>query len=284
MPADNYWNTRVDDLPVDSSSAAWLGSIGTSGNLHPDFGPSYGEQSAPYGIPVTVVGGSHPRASVNFDYDDESDHVAYPLGTDTLIEGGAESGGDRHTIVVDSATCVLYETWNTWPGTPWSAGSGAVWNLRSNALRPAGWTSADAAGLPILPGLLTYEDVQSGDLRHAIRFTVSQTRNEYIWPARHKASSNAGAALPPMGARFRLRNSFDISGFSTPAQVVLRGMKQYGLVNADNGSSWFFQGTADVRWGDALINDLKRIPSAAFEAVDTSGMKMSNDSGQAHQP
>lgn len=280
FPADNYWNTPISGLPVHRSSAAWLASIG-SRDLHPDFGPSWGDQSVPYGIPVTIVDGSHPRVAVSFDYADESDRVGYPLGHDTLIEGGSGAGGDRHTIVVDSTDCTLFETWSTWPGSPWTAGSGAVWDLRSNALRPAGWTSADAAGLPILPGLLTYEDVASGTLRHAIRFTAQQTRSQYIWPARHLASSNNNPTLPPMGARFRLSASFNVSRYSPEARVVLRGMQQYGLVLADNGSSWYFQGTSDERWRDGLVSELKTIPSSAFEAVDTSGMQVSPDSGRA---
>ncbi len=229
---------------------------------------------------MTIVDGSHPRVPVNFDYADESDRIAYPLGNDTLIEGGSGAGGDRHAIVVDSADCTLFETWNTWPGSPWTAGSGAIWDLRSNDLRPAGWTSADAAGLPILPGLLTYDDVASGTLRHAIRFTAGHTRSEFIWPARHEASSNSSAALPPMGARFRLSASFDVSGYSPEARVVLRGMQQFGLVLADNGSSWYFQGTSDERWRDELVSELKTIPSSVFEAVDTSGMQVSPDSGR----
>ncbi|MEI8080747.1 MAG: hypothetical protein WCI74_02770 [Actinomycetes bacterium] len=280
FPADNYWNTPVAGLPVNRSSTAWMASIGAR-NLHPDFGPSWGDQPVPYGIPVTIVDGVHPRVSVNFDYADESDQVGYPLAADTLIEGGPSAGGDRHTIIVDSSTCTLFETWNTWPGNPWTAGSGAVWDLRSNALRPAGWTSADAAGLPILPGLLTYDDVLSGTLRHAIRFTANNTRAQYIWPARHLASSLTSASLPPMGARFRLSAAFDISGYSPQAQVILKGMQHYGMVLADNGSSWFFQGTSDERWQDALVSELKTIPSSAFEAVDTSGMQISPDSGQA---
>lgn len=280
FPADNYWNTPIASLPVNSKSSAWMASLG-SRNLHPDFGPSYGEQSVPYGIPITVVDGSHARAQVRFDYDDESDHVAYPLGNDTLIEGGREAGGDRHTIVVDSSSCVLYETWDTHPGTPWTAGSGAVWNLKSNALRPAGWTSADAAGLPILPGLLTYEEVAAGSVSHAIRFTADTTRAEYLWPARHKASSNNSASVPPMGARFRIKSSFSLAGYSAQAKTVIRGMQQYGMVLADNGSDWYFQGTADDRWPEDLIDQLKDIPSSAFEAVETAPMKISNDSGQA---
>jgi len=281
FPANNYWNSRIDKLPVHSRSAAWTRSIGRDDDLHPDFGPSYGEQSLPYGIPVTVVDGSHAKVAVRFDYADESDQVRYPLGPDTLIEGGRESSGDRHTIVVDASTCTLYETWDTHPGTTWTAGSGAVWNLRSNALRPRGWTSADAAGLAILPGLLDFDEVSSGAVNHAIRFTAPVTRNRFVWPARHQASSQSSGKYPPMGARFRMKKSFPISDWSPQAQVVLQGMKRYGLVLADNGSAWFFQGTADERWESDLVSELKQIPAVAFEAVQSNRLKVAANSGKA---
>lgn len=281
FPADNYWRTRVDRLPLAPRSPAWVRSIG-SGRLHPDFGPSFGEQEVPYGIGVTVVGPTHPFVGVDFDYSDESDHVPYPFGPDTFIEGGRSAGGDRHAIVVAADTCRLYETWDTHPGSPkWHAGSGATWNLRSNRLRPSGWTSADAAGLPILPGLLTVDDVASGELRHAIRFTAPVTRDVFVWPARHQAGSTHAASAPPMGARFRLRRDFSLTGWSAEARVVLRGMKRYGLVLADNGSPWYFQGTADPRWDADLVDELKGIPARAFQAVDTRPMQVATNSGAA---
>ena len=214
-------------------------------SLHPDFGPSYGEQPVPYGIPVTIVNGG-PRVRVTFEYADESDRVRYPLSRATRIEGGWNAGGDRHAIVVDARTCRLYETWNTrLQGGRWTAGSGAVWDLRSNRLRPEGWTSADAAGLPILPGLLRYDEVKAGHVDHAIRFTTPITQRAYLWPARHQAGATDDPGYPPMGARFRLNADYDVSSYSPQARVVLRAMAEYGLVLADNGSAWYFQGTAD---------------------------------------
>lgn len=273
FPRDNYWHARVDDLPIDARSAEWLRVMDRSATLHPDFGPSYGEQPVPYGIPVTVVDGG-PRVRVTFDYADESDRVRYPLSRTTRIEGGWNAEGDRHAIVVDARTCRLYETWNTrLRAGRWTAGSGAVWDLRSNRLRPDGWTSADAAGLPILPGLLRYDEVRAGHVDHAIRFTTPVTQRAYLWPARHQAGAIDDPRFPPMGARFRLDADFAVTSFSPQARVVLRAMQEYGLVLADNGSAWYFQGTADRRWPAALIEELKRIPASAFEAVDTSGLR-----------
>ena len=283
FPADNYWHADIRGLPVDAHSAQWLAAMDAgSHNLHPDFGPSYGEQPVPYGIPVTVVPAGHPRVSVVFDYADESDKLPYPLGTDTLIEGGSKADGDRHAIVVTADTCELFETWDTHSSASgWTAGSGAHWSLASDALRPDGWTSADAAGLPILPGLLRWDEVAAGHVNHAIRFTTNLTDATHLWPARHDASSHHDASLPPMGARFRLKASFDISKYSPQTQVVLRAMQTYGLVLADNGSPWYFQGTADNAWPDTVISQLKTIPASAFEAVDTSGLRISPSSGAA---
>jgi hypothetical protein len=244
--------------------------------LHPDFGPSYGAQSVPYGIPITVAATGHPRVPVTFDYAPESDKLSYPLGADTQIEGGPSASGDRHAIVVTADTCELFETWDTGSSASgWTAGSGAHWSLSSNALRPDTWTSADAAGLPILPGLLRWDEVAAGHVDHAIRFTTNLTDASHLWPARHDASSHHDPALPPMGARFRLKAGFAIGGFSAQTQAVLRAMQTYGLVLADNGSPWYFQGTADTAWPDALISQLKAIPASAFEAVDTSGLEIS---------
>jgi hypothetical protein len=283
FPADNYWHADIASLPVDVHSAQWLSAMGASTRkLHPDFGPSYGAQAVPYGIPVTVVKAGHPRVPVTFQYAAESDKLPYPLGSDTLIEGGANSGGDQHAIVVTADTCELFETWDTSDtASGWTAGSGAHWSLTGDALRPNTWTSADAAGLAILPGLLRYDEVASGHVDHAIRFTTNVTDDSYLWPARHAASSNHNASLPPMGARFRLKASFSIAGYSAQTQTVLRAMQTYGLVLADNGSPWYFQGTADNAWPDALISQLKTIPASAFEAVDTSSLEISANSGAA---
>ena len=265
FPADNYWNTPITGLPVHPSSAAWIQSM-PDVDLHPDFGGSE------YGIPITTTRHT-PRTRVRFDYAQESDRVRYPLRSSTRIEGGS----DRHTVVVDVRRCRLYETWNTrrTPGG-WRAGSGAVWNLRSNALRPAGWTSADAAGLPILPGLLRWSEVRAGHVDHAIRFTAPTTAPRYLWPARHQAGSDPSS--PPMGARFRLAAGFDMSGYSPRTRTVLTAMKTYGLVLADNGSPWYFQGERSTKWPARLLDELKTVPSSAFEAVDTSSWKVSADS------
>jgi hypothetical protein len=237
----------------------------------------------PYGIPITVVGGDHPKVRVRFDYADESNRVRYPLGTDTRIEGGRGSDGDRHAIVVDRSTCKLYETWATRRTSTgrWRAGSGAVWRLTSNALRPDGWTSADAAGLPILPGLLRLGEVRNGRVDHAVRFTTDVTDRNHVWPARHDAGSVSNPAYPPMGAWFRLKASYPTSGLRADTRVVLAAMKRHGLVLADNGSPWYFQGTASAKWPTGLLDELKSIPASAFEAVDTSSLQVSAGSGAA---
>ena len=282
FPADNVWNTPITNLPVDSHSAAWLASMDAgSTNLHPDFGPS-GDPTNPYGMPYTVVAPNQPFVSVAFQYGSESDPGPYPLGTNTPIEGGQSSTGDRHALMVDPSTCTLYELYDAhYNASGSTAGSGAIWNLNSNALRPAGWTSADAAGLPILPGLVRYDEVESGSITHAIRMTAETTDTSYLWPARHEAGSSSNSNLPPMGARFRLKASFNISGFSPQAQVVLRAMQQYGLILADNGSNWYFGGTADPAWPQSLVDELKEVPASEFEAVDESSLMVNPDSGQA---
>lgn len=280
FPADNYWNADIRDLPRHPRSTAWLSHMSTGRNLHPDFGPSYGD-GPDYGIPVTVVGGGHDKVRVRFDYAAESDPVRYPFGDDTRIEGGRNSSGDKHAVVVDKAACRLYETWNTRVSDGrWRAGSGAVWSLDSNALRPDGWTSADAAGLPILPGLLRRNEVRDRSVHHAIRFTTDVTSSHHLWPARHDAGSTGNRDYPPMGARFRMKQSFPVDGYGAAARAVIRAMKTYGLVLADNGSPWYFQGEQNARWSDRLIEDLKRIPASAFVAVDTSSMKVSADSAR----
>jgi hypothetical protein len=281
LPADNILNTDISSLPVNPNSAPWLASMGGPGRmLHPDFGPS-GDPSVPYGIPYTVVDGGHPKVTVAFDYASESDPGPYPFGPDTPIEGGAASTGDRHALMLESDTCTLYELYDAHYNSPGAstAGSGAVYDLRSDALRPAGWTSADAAGLPILPLLLRPDEVRAGSIRHAIRVTAASTGASFLWPARHQAGS-ANPALPPMGARFRLRAGLDISRFSPAAQVVLTAFRHYGLIVADNGSNWYFQGSADPSWDPALISELKTIPASDFEAVDESSLMADPNSGR----
>ena len=283
FPTDNFWHADVRNLPVDPHNPQWLAAMDSAGhNLHPDFGPAFGAQPVPYGIAITVVPAGHARVGVSFEYADESDRLPYPLGADTKIEGGSDADGDRHTVIVTADTCELFETWDTHDtASGWTAGSGAHWSLSSDALRPDTWTSADAAGLPLLPGLLRWDEVAAGRVDHAIRFTASRTDDAHLWPARHNASSTRDAALPPMGARFRLKSSFDISHYSAQAQVVLRAMQTYGLVLADNGGNWSFQGDSNTGWPIALVDELKRIPASAFEAVNTAGLEISPNSGAA---
>jgi hypothetical protein len=278
FPANNWWNRDISRLPVDGRSATWLSYMSTDRNLHPDFGPSYGD-GPDYGIPITVVRKKHRRVPVSFTYASESYRGRYPFGKDTKIEGGRNSGGDMHAVVVVRRTCRLFETWNTrvLRGPRWTAGSGATWSLKSNALRPDGWTSADAAGLPILPGLLRWPEVKYGAVRHAIRFTTDITSSHHLWPARHDAGSTSSWAYPPMGARFRLKASYPLTGYGY-ARRVLTAMKHYGLVLADNGSPWFFQGERNAHWPPALVEALKRIPASAFEAVDTSSLQVKANS------
>jgi hypothetical protein len=282
FPADNWWHADVSQLPLHARSSAWLSHMDTEVDLHPDFGPSYGD-GPNYGIPITVVGKKHSKSKVSFDYSSESDHVRYPLGNDTKIEGGRNSDGDRHAIIVDKDTCKLYELYAaSFSNGHWHAGSGAVWSLKKNQLRPDGWTSADAAGLPILPGLLRWNEVKKNRIDHAIRFTVPTTSESHLWPARHDAGSESSLDYPPMGARFRLAASYDASGLSPYAQNVVAAMKKYGLVLADNGSAWFFQGEQNAAWPDQLIEDLKTIPASAFVAVDTASLQVSPNSAQVH--
>ena len=281
LPADNIWNATVDTLPRHTNSDAYVATIGSSRGIHPDFGTVY--NGAPNGIPFITVAGSQARVPVTFDYADESDAGPYPVPPDAPIEGGAQSDGDRHVLVIDRDNCVLYELYDAHPRTDgsWHAGSGAIFALRSNALRPSGWTSADAAGLPIFPGLVRYDEVAGGEIAHALRFTAPQTQHSFLWPARHLASSLTGAQYPPMGLRMRLRASFDVSGFSPQVQVILRALKKYGMILADNGSSWFVSGAPDSRWNDdMLVGELGRVKGSDFEAVD-SGSLMADASSAA---
>ena len=263
LPASNVWNRRVDEMSVAPNSATMIATIGTGEDLHPDFGEYLG-----YGIPINVVGASTPRSTVAFAYDDESDHVPYPVPPFPRIEGG----GDRHILMWDVDACRLYELFAAERiGGQWHAGSGATWDLRSNALRPDGWTSADAAGLPILPGLVRYEEVAAGAIEHAIRFTAPVTRDAHLYPARHHAGDGNGSSLPPMGLRVRLKADFDISGFGPQAQVILVAMQRYGMILTDNGSPLFFSGASDIRWDDDQLNELKSLRGSDFEVVDTTG-------------
>ncbi len=268
FPADNPWNTDISALPVDANSATLISACGDR-NLHPDFGTVW--NGAPIGIPYTVVAGSQPRVPVSFQYADESDPGPYPVPPDAPIEGGPSASGDRHVIVIDRDHSMLYEMFDATPvggGTSWTGGAGAVFDLTSNALRPAGWTSADAAGLPIFPGLVRYDEaVEVGVIAHALRFTCPVTRRAYVTPARHWASSNPDPDLPPMGMRVRLKASFDISGFPAEVRVILLALKTYGMFLADNGSGWYISGAPDSRWDDSRLGTLKSIPSSAFEVV-----------------
>jgi len=286
FPADSIWNTRVDTLPVDGNSNSYVATIGAGTGLHPDFGsgdwpPGSG---SPIGIPFDSVPPSQPPVAVTFLYDDESDPGPYPVPPDASIEGGLASDGDRHVLVLESESCTLFELYDAHPmddGAWWGAGSGAVFQLDSHALRPAGWTSADAAGLPILPGLVRFEEVEAGRIEHALRFTAPQTRRAYVWPARHFASSLTGAQFPPMGQRFRLRADFDLAGFSTPVQVILQALKEYGMMLADNGSAWFISGAPDERWDNDELAELGGVTGSDFEAVDVSGLMVDADSARA---
>ena len=281
FPASNVWHSDISQLPVHPRSAAWLASMDASTtDLHPNFGPSFGKPQ-PYGIPYDVVGSGHARVPVSFDYDDESDAGPYPVGDDTTIE----MGSDRHALIIDRDACKLYELYALRRvDGQWRAGSGAIFDLTSNRLRPRTWTSADAAGLPIFVGLLRRDEVAAGRIDHAIRFTASRTSRRFLWPARHQAGATDDPNVPPMGARFRLRASFDISGFRADTRVVLRAMKRYGLILADNGSDWYFGGTSEDGWNNDMLDELKTIPASRFVAVDVSSLRIDPDSARARQP
>jgi hypothetical protein len=270
FPATNSWNQRVDKLPVAAASDAIVRSIGEGDHVHADFGSGLWD-GGPIGIPITVVDSSVPRSFVDFGYADESDPGPYPLPDDVSIEGGPSADGDRHAVIVDSETCFLYELFALYPS--WSAGSGAIWDLTSNALRPRGWTSADAAGLPILPGLARYDEVAVGSIDHALRFTVRRSRRAYIYPARHFASSYTSRTLPPMGLRLRLRRNYPVADFPPQAQVVLRALKRYGMIVADNGSSWYVSGAPDPGWDNDDLHTLHRVKGSDFRVVDTSTLR-----------
>lgn len=267
FPADNPWNQRVDGSPVDPNSDTLINSIGRTTHLHPDFGANW--NGGPFGIPYIVVSGNTTKLPVTFDYADESDPGPYPIPSNAPIEGGASSSGDRHVLIVDRDNWKLYELYAAYPHTnSWSAGSGAIFDLNSNNLRPAGWTSADAAGLPIFPGLVRYDEVvEQKEIRHAIRFTVAHSRRAYVYPARHYASSSTDPSLPPMGMRVRLKSSVNITKYPANVQVILTALKRYGMIVADNGSNWFISGAPDSRWNDAELENIKQLTGDDFEVV-----------------
>ncbi|MEP6978523.1 MAG: hypothetical protein ABI948_10770 [Thermoleophilia bacterium] len=268
FPSTNAWNQRVDKLPVASDSAAIVASIGPSKWMHADFGSGLWE-GKPIGIPFDVVTRKTKRAFVTFEYSDESDHVGYPIPAGVHIEGGS----DHHALLLDRSACRLYELGGLErQGDRWHAWAGATWSLHANKLRPAGWTSSDAAGLPILPGLARYDEVKAGAIRHALRFTVSRTRRAYVYPARHFASSLTDPNLPPMGLRLRLRASFDTSGFPRQSRIVLEALKRYGMIVADNGADWYVTGAPSPGWSNDDLHSLGRVQGLNFEVVDTSSL------------
>jgi len=261
------WNTTVDTAEVDPDSDAIIALIGADDAFHPDFGADW--NGGPFGIPYVVVDSGQAMVPVTFGYDDESDPGPYPVPPNAPVEPGS----DRHVLVVERDDWVLYEMFDARrSGSGWTAGSGAVWDMKTNHYRPAGWTSADAAGLPILPGLVRYDEVSAGAIEHALRFTVSVTRRAYVFPASHWASNNTDPLRPPMGMRVRLKASFDVSGFPPQAQVILVALKKYGMMVADNGSDWYLSGTADARWDDAQINTLKQLRGSDFEVIKMEGV------------
>jgi hypothetical protein len=272
FPANNPWNQRVDKLPVAANSAQLIASIGLNAPVHADFGSGTWD-GGPIGIPFDIVSSKTPRSRVSFEYADESNRVRYPIPRGVHIEGGAHATGDRHAILVDKSACRLYELYDLrHTSRGWTAGSGAVWSLRSNHLRPAGWTSADAAGLAMFPGLARWDEVARGVIDHALRFTAPETRRAYVYPARHYASSSNDPSLPPMGLRVRLKASVDVASFPRQARVVLRALQRYGMILADNGSPWYISGAPNRHWSNDDLHSLGRLTGADFEVVDTSSL------------
>jgi hypothetical protein len=266
FPADNVWNQDVSKSKVDPRSATLLKSVGLDKPLHPDFGTVY--HGAPNGIPFVVVPGTQPKVSVTFRYDDESDHAPYPIPRNAPIEGGPKGEGDRHVLVIDKDNAKLYELFSAFPQPDgnWTAGSGAIWDMKTGAERPKGWTSADAAGLPVFPGLTRYEEVaELKAIRHALRFTVDKVRRAYVAPASHFAGSRTDANLPPFGMRVRLKASFDTSKYPPQSRVILQALKTYGMILADIGGDWFLSGAPDPRWDDDDLSTLKRVKVRDFE-------------------
>jgi hypothetical protein len=282
FPKNNFWNTSIDKLPVDKNSLPYIASIGAGVGLHADFGSGLYE-GQPIGIPYVVVPANQAGVSMTFGYDDESDHALYPIPSNAPIEGGSSSDGDRHVLVVREGECKLYEVGNAYPNSDgsWRVGAGAIWDLNSNALRPSTWTSADAAGLPILPGLVRHDEVAAGVIPHAIRFTAPTTQTAFVWAARHQAGASSNPNLPPMGARFRLKASFDTSSFPKDVRVILTALKTYGMILADNGSSWYISGTQDEAWDNDILSSISQVKGSDFEAVDSSSLQVNPDSGEA---
>lgn len=270
FPADDPWNTDISKEPVDPNSEPLIASIGVKKGLHPDFGTTY--DGHPNGIPYVVVTKDQPKVPVSFKYKDESDAGPYPIPADAPIEGGPTAKGDRHVLVIDRDNWMLYELWSAYPeagGKGWRAGSGAIFDLKKNSVqRTKGWTSADAAGLPVLAGLVRYDEVvERKEITHALRFTIVKSRHGYVSPATHYASPRKDPNLPPMGMRVRLKADYDISKFPASAQTILKALKKYGMIVADNGGDWFISGAPDPRWNDDEINTLKRVKGSDFEVV-----------------
>jgi len=283
LPPDNIWNTPVDTLPVLSNSATLVNTIGANIGFHADFGAGTWD-GGPIGIPFIAVSGTQTKYPATFYYTSESDPGPYAIPLNAPIEGGSDSTGDRHAIAVDVDNCILYELYRAFSqSSTWIADSGAIFDLTSHALRPETWTSADAAGLPIMPGLVTYDEMQSGEIRHAIRFTAPQTRRAYVWPARHYASTLTGTQYPRMGERFRLKAGFDVTPYPPDVQVILRAMKKYGIILADNGSAWFISGKPDARWNDDNLQTMGQLRGSSFEAIDATVLRIDPNSGAAVQ-
>ncbi len=282
FPSNNVWNTRIDTLPVDPKSTTYIATIGATRAFHPDFGANW--NGGPFGIPYTTAPSSQAAVPITFLYSGESDPSPYPIPPNAPVENGS----DRHVLVLQQGTCLLYELYNASTsngGASWSADSGAKFDLNSNSLRPAGWTSADAAGLPMLPGLVRYDEVAAGAINHAIRFTIRGTNGAYLWPARHRTTSPLNANMPPMGQRFRLKASFNLSGLAPQIQVIFTAFKHYGIIVADNGSDWYVSGAPDARWDDSmLVNAFNQIHGSDFEAVDETSLMVNSDSGQTQPP
>jgi hypothetical protein len=287
FPSDNVWNTAVDELPVHAKSAEYIQNIGYSKSFHSEFGSGLW-QGGPIGIPYVVVPPSQPKVPIHYvEYGSESDPGPYPVPSNAPVEGGSGSNGDRHVLVIESGKCILYELYHAHPQSngSWNAGSGAIFDLTQNGpLRPAGWTSADAAGLPIFPGLARYDEVAVGEIRHALRFTASCTQGNYIWPARHM-SGDCDNKFPPMGQRFRLKASFNITTAPAQTRVILRAMQKYGIILADNGAPWYITGAPDEHWDNDQLHWLDdNLYGYDMEAVDTSSLMIDQNSGQARQP